>query len=177
MVDWLKKEAVAVLLASSNWHYSVSVIVYNQCQHRHASSPRSSGVPRLTDPARKEERGSGWDSGGVGSRTQCEAYGLVASRVPVLTLNMMCLMLLQHNVKPRNLPLFHPTYPTQIWYWMTTESLITMTHFFLQIHICEHSSVIVKIVKAGQLQFGDSMCMKRRANIDRKMRHKPNFQC
>lgn len=64
------------------------LLVHNKCKHRHAPPPRSACVTRLATPTGEEKSGSRWDPGGVGSCTQCEAHGLVASTVPLLNLLM-----------------------------------------------------------------------------------------
>lgn len=64
------------------------LLVHNKCKHRHAPPPRSACVPGLATPTGEEKSGSRWDPGGVGSCTQCEAHGLVASTVPLLNLLM-----------------------------------------------------------------------------------------
>lgn len=64
------------------------LLVHNKRKHRHAPPPRSACVPRLATSTGEEKSGSRWDPGGVGSCTQCEAHGLVASTVPLLNLLM-----------------------------------------------------------------------------------------
>lgn len=64
------------------------LLVHNKCKYRHAPPPRSACVTRLATPTGEEKSGSRWDPGGVGSCTQCEAHGLVASTVPLLNLLM-----------------------------------------------------------------------------------------
>uniref|UniRef100_A0A3P8NX28 Transmembrane protein 183A n=1 Tax=Astatotilapia calliptera TaxID=8154 RepID=A0A3P8NX28_ASTCA len=67
---------------------TLSLAIHNKCKHRHAPPPRSACVTRLATPTGEEKSGSRWDPGGVGSCTQCEAHGLVASTVPLLNLLM-----------------------------------------------------------------------------------------
>lgn len=65
----------------------VLLTVHNQREHRHAPPSRPSAVPGFSSSAWKAERGSGRDAGCPGSCAQREAYGLVASALPFVTLH------------------------------------------------------------------------------------------
>lgn len=77
----------SLFLPKSRLIHFVFPIVHNQREHRHAPPPCTPGVPGLSSSTGEKEGRSGWDPGGAGSCTWCEAHGLVASTIPLCTLH------------------------------------------------------------------------------------------